>query len=443
MSQKHDAFQNSGHDVFVQVPHTDARNKLEDFVLGGSADDMITFKDAILPDRKVRFSALIINGVLSQFGKHNEDFIDLTGLSGGGFTIITQFETYKGKLYAVGFPMYRVAIADHSALIIAQTFYNTEIEDWDNVGNMALDPFATDFPQVESAKVAKAHGLLIFAGLNSDGWTNDGTTFIGILDQAIGWDGDKFIVIMNNEEGSISQINQVAKFNNTVAMYLFHSASAKFRMLQYDGETTWTLLGDAFVAFEDTVHKIFDGVVTTIGGVKQEYLFFSSITGGGFDLRYLNALNVWTTLATLGIYTIDRVDEIVTYKKGIVLYGKFFETATPANTELALHWVEVDGVTTITAIGQNALISPAVFSRPEDAISLKSKDIYIADVIIQTVGTNEFNGFGKYNEANDDYDTAWKPDPAYSEYDIDDAIGVFTTIGRFNVRKLKKTDPQP
>jgi len=80
MGSGFNSFDQSALGGFVESPFG-ARNGVEDFVLGGDADLMLTFKDAILPDRKVVFSALIKNGVLSQFGKFNEDFVNLTALA--------------------------------------------------------------------------------------------------------------------------------------------------------------------------------------------------------------------------------------------------------------------------------------------------------------------------------------------------------------------------
>jgi hypothetical protein len=189
---------------------------------------------------------------------------------------------------------------------------------------------------------------------------------------------------------------------------------------------------------------MYDGVTTTIDGVKQEYLFYTANNFGSYELRYLKNTGVWTAITTLGIYTIDRIDEIVEYKKGILLIGRVYETATPANDYMVLYWYEEDGATNLSTLGLNATITPSgTPPKPEDAFSLDKKDYYISHNVNQGPSTNDFNGFGSYDSVNDDYKAAWRPDSAYNEYDIDDATGSITAIGRFDVNKLKKTDPQP
>lgn len=432
MTQAHDSFDQSPHGVFVQTQHGDARNAPEDFVIGIHPSGL-KFTDATEPDRTIFISAYIdAAGKLYSFGTNNDDF-------NGGY--IQDFEEYKGKLYAGGPELRRPAIANHSEEIFGQMVYNKAINDWDRVGAYAGDSFG-GAPYILFLKVAKAHNTLVLSGNNGDGWSNDeSATFVAQTKQLVGWNGVAYFDICGTYAGDIFAEQSVAKYNNTVISYLVNSSPFEnAQVRQWDGGTAWTQIGPNQTVFGAGNVTIFDSIKTTLNGVNGEYIF-AALDGGSSEQRYWDGV-AWTIFTTLGDYDITQVDKVVKYKDGVVLFGTFSLTAAPFTATTALYWRDDDNdAAVVTEFAASDPITPV--ESVNDVITISnSKKLYVASTVTDDI-SHKFGGFGIYNLTNDDYDIAWQENTEYSDYDIIDAIGVFESIGRFDIGKLKKTDPQP
>jgi hypothetical protein len=428
MTQAFDSYDQSPHGAFVQTAHGDARNAPLDFVLGGS----VTFTHATLPNRTIVVTAFVDSGgVLYSFGTNNTDFV------GGD---IQNFEEYNGTLYAGGQLLERPTILGHSEGIYGQMFYNKNINDWDNVGKYDGD-MSGFAPEYVYAKNATGHSTLVFGGNNPDGWSNDwGATYIAQTKQIVGWNGTLYRDIMGTFFGDIAVGTSVAKFNNTVYAYIGNAGPPfeNAQMRKWDGDTVWTTIGPDAVAFGPGVVTVFDAVKVTLNGVTGEHIF-AALNGSSSEQRYSTG-GAWTIFTTLGDYDVIEIVNVVKYKSGVVLYGEFSLTAAPFTGTTALHWRDDDNgneLVTIFAENDPTTAGAVVFG----AIGAHN-NVYVTGTVNDGF-SDKFAGFGEYVAADEDYKVAWKTNSAYSEYDIIDATGRFQAIGRFDVGKLKKTDPQP